>query len=189
MNKLLHRLGTVVLVAVTLAVGGWLTHLNENWSVDRPFEVRGEFAQPVSGRQFTATGVRVRCAAKLKLGEAILDTQGVWVIAKIRAVAIGRTSYIGWAALRDGQGRTYLTSDRLQQFTLNHPLQPGIPVEGEIVFEVPADAAGDLTLLLAKNPLEQEMDSMIAIPLPISDVSAVLSDPVPAPVYLPKAVA
>ncbi|MDI1459821.1 hypothetical protein QEZ54_02465 [Catellatospora sp. KI3] len=189
MRKLPHRLGTLALVVVTLAVGGYLLWLDENWTQDRPFETAGAFAEPVPGRLFTATGVRVRCAAKLKLGEAILDTQGVWVIAKIRAVAADRTSRIGWAALRDGRGRTFLTSDRLQQFMLNHPLQPGIPVEGEIVFEVPADAAGDLTLLLAKNSLEQEMDSMIAIPLPISDVSKVLSDPTPAPVYLPKAVA
>ncbi|GHJ50167.1 hypothetical protein Cs7R123_75090 [Catellatospora sp. TT07R-123] len=189
MRRLAHRLGTLALVLVTLAVGGYLLHVADDWTADRPFEVRGDFAQRVHGRQFDATGVRVRCAAKLKLGEAILDTQGVWVIAKIRAVAGDRTTHIGWSALRDGRGRTFLTSDRLQQFMLNHDLQPGIPVEGEIVFEVPVDAAGDLTLLLAYNSLEREMDTMIAIPLPISDVGRLLPDSAPAPVFLPKAVA
>jgi hypothetical protein len=63
---------------------------------------------------------------------------------------------IGYAAVRDSQGRTWEASNRFEQPLVRqfggHQLQPGIPVEAEIAFEVPPQAATDLTLRLSQRP-------------------------------------
>ncbi|WP_155374438.1 hypothetical protein [Catellatospora vulcania] len=190
--SLLRRLGGLLLVAAVLAAGQAVADSppDRNHQL-RPFAVSGDFGTDVVGRDFAVRAVAVRCAAQLKIGDAIMDTQGVWVVVKLRLSARTEPSHISYAAVRDASGRIYQTTDRFDQLlvTGGRSIQPGLPVEGEIAIEVPAASAGDLTLLVASTFVDHRMDSMAEIPLPISDVTAVLANPAPTEVLAPRSAA
>jgi hypothetical protein len=98
------------------------------------------------------------------------DTSGVWVLVRVRLVARNEPILVGYAAVRDADGRTYLASNRIELKLVmgGRDLQPGVPVEGEIAFEVPRGAAPSLSLRLARPPLDQRMDAIAEVPLGIS---------------------
>ncbi|GAA2362328.1 hypothetical protein Cme02nite_42230 [Catellatospora methionotrophica] len=178
--KLLRRLGYAAFVLAALAAGQAIQSAEPNFNHNlRPFPVAGEVGTEVAARTFTAQVQLVRCAAALRIGDTILDTQGVWIVAKLRVGARFKPTSIAYAAARDGAGRVYQTTDRvtLNLVTGGHVMQPGLPYEGEIAIEVPTAAAGSLTLLLADNSIDQRMDSMAEIRLPISDGAACSAEP------------
>ncbi|MEU8078503.1 hypothetical protein AB0B31_24045 [Catellatospora citrea] len=178
--KLLRRLGTAAFVLAALAAGQAVHSAEPNVNhALRPFPVAGEVGAEVAARTFTARVQLVRCAAALRIGEHVLDTQGVWIIAKLRVGARFKPTSIAYAAARDGAGKIYQTTDRVSLDLVSGGLtmQPGLPYEGEIAIEVPTASAGSLTLLLADNSLDQRMDSMAEIGLPISDGHACSAEP------------
>ncbi|MEV4416948.1 hypothetical protein [Catellatospora sp. NPDC049609] len=187
----LRRLGAVLLVVAVLAAGHAIgASLPDRNGQLRPFPVTGDFGTDVTAREFTARAVAVRCAAELKIGEAILSTQGVWVVVRLRLTARREVTSIQYAAIRDAEGRVYEVTDRFEQPLVagGRRLQPGIRVEGEIALEVPATATGTLTLLLAATFVDHRMDSMTEIPLPIGDAGAALRDPAATEVLAPRLV-
>src|SRR5262249_17048006 len=69
-------------------------------------------------------------------------------ILKVELMATDRTTAVRYLALADRDGRTFRVSQRWRQdIAEGRPgLQPGLPVDGEVAFEVPRDAATHLTL-------------------------------------------
>lgn len=178
--KLLRRLGSALFVLAALAAAQAVHTAEPTLNhARRPFPVAGEVGEDVHGRTFTARVQQVRCAAALKIGEHVLDTQGVWIVAKLRVGARFEPTSIAYAAARDAADRVYQTTDRVSLYLVTGGLtmQPGLPYEGEIAIEVPTASAGSLTLLLADNSLDQRLDSMAEIRLPISDGSACSPEP------------
>lgn len=165
--------GTMLIAA--LAIGGLIASwrpLGGGGTDDRerPFVRAGQAGDTVSARVFDAKVVGVRGAGKVRLRGAAIDTGGVWILVRTRITATDEETTVGYAALRDARDRVFLASSRIEQeMTGGRTFQPGIPVEGEFVFEVPRDAATNLTLLLAKASIDRRMDAMAEIELSTYD--------------------
>jgi hypothetical protein len=161
---------TVVLLAVTLVVGTRLdTWAGPREGRYRPFQVTGRMGQTVDARWFDLTVRGIRGAGVVQYFGKPRTTGGVWVLVAVRLTARAEPSRIWFAAVEDARGRTFRPSDRVDQplVTLGGASQPGIPIEGEIVFELPRDTAGGLSLLVSGAPAgDTRMDVEARIPLP-----------------------
>ena len=180
------RLGAGALVVAALAVGAAITtHTPDTDARERPFVRAGVVGQPVNARTFDATVVSVRGAARVTGGAKsarVRDTAGVWVVVRVRLAARDKPTTVDHAVVRDARGRSTLATPRVVQPLIgNAVVQPGIPVEGDVVFEVPRDAAAaGLTIGLA-DALDPRMDAVAEVPLPIdrATVDRWLAQPVP----------
>ncbi|MEV4753572.1 hypothetical protein AB0J86_00415 [Micromonospora sp. NPDC049559] len=187
------RLGVGALFVAALAAGGALTALRPNSDVrERPFVTAGGLGERVSTRTFDVTVLDVRGAAQVARFRQAHDTGGVWIVVRLRLTARNDPTTVGYAALRDERGRLYQQSERFTQpLTNSWVLQPGIPVEGEVAFEVPRAAASRLWLRLAENLAEQGMDSMAEVallPVDPSTVDGWTRSTAPVPLQTPGAV-
>jgi hypothetical protein len=165
------RLAATVLLVTALAVGSFVAARSPETDTDsreRPFVRTGSVGQPVSARTFDATVLGVRGAATLVQRGTKHDTSGVWVIVRIRLVAREKPISVGYAAVRDSAGRTFRASGRIDQpmGDGSRTLQPGIPIEGEVAFEVPRPSATALTVVLATEVLDRRMDAVVEVALP-----------------------
>lgn len=170
-----HRVGVAVLLALALAAGALLTRYTPDAdATQRPFVHTGHMGQTVTLTDFSVRVVSVRGAAVLTQSGAKHDTSGVWILVTVRLVALHEPIGVGYMALRDGQGRTYRASERLDQILIGGwSLEPGVPVTGEVAFEVPVAVAGNLSIRIAKPSLgDLSMDAVAEVPLSISDSQA-----------------
>jgi hypothetical protein len=156
-------------------VGGAISsHKPDTDAAERPFARTGTVGAPVSVRTFVVTVRGVRGAAKISRTGTVHDTGGVWILVRVRAVALAEPVTIGYAGVRDAAGREYWATTRISQPLLGgRTLQPGVPVDGEIAFEVPRAAAADLTVRLARSPIDRRMDALAEVPLPHADRATV----------------
>ena len=111
----------------------------------RPYVNTGSMGEPVDAGQFEVTVLATRGGRVIDdfLGPVVTD--GVFVVVKLRAEAYDVRAQLRYAAIRDARDNWYeATSDSP---LLDRSLQPRIPVEGEVVLELPVSAAaGPLTL-------------------------------------------
>ena len=168
-------LGTALMVIVTMVLGALLLHIKPDQAqVQRPFVRDGVTGRPVSARTFDVTVLDVTGGPLLVQPGDKLDTGGIWIAVRVRVVAVDKPLEIGYSEVRDGQSRTFSPSRRVKQpLTDGRTLQPGLPLEAQIVFEMPPASAGDLTLLMAKPPKDSlsglglAMEAVVSIPLPV----------------------
>jgi hypothetical protein len=167
-------LGGAVLVLATVIAGGAI----QSWTPDvvreqAPFVRTGVPGAVVDGRTFDVTVLGVRGGTLISVEGATHDTSGIWIVVRLRLTAKRDPLALGYAALIDASGRTYLSSGRFDQPLVGAPpiasrvLQPGIPVTGEIAFEVPVAVAGDLSIECGGDASDQRMDVLTRIRLPI----------------------
>lgn len=175
-----NRASVSSLVIAALAVGGVLA----NWRPvdgargderERPYLVTGSVGESVSARTFDATVVSVRGGKLLGVRGKGYDTGGVWILVKLRVTATEENTRVGYAAVLDDRDRTFLASGRIDQpfGDGGRTFQPGVPVEGEIAFEVPRDAATSLRIRVATPLADQRMDAMAEVALPSTDSATV----------------
>jgi hypothetical protein len=170
------RLGAAALIVAALAVGTVIeSGTPDTDTAERPFITRGTMGKPVDVHTFDATVLGVRGATKISRSQrptdkGARDTGGVWVLVRVRVVATQTTMSVGWAGVVDRRGRTFHATTRIDQplVASHRQLQPGIPVVGEVAFEVPRDAADSLTLQIAEKPLDRRMSAMAEVPLRIT---------------------
>lgn len=160
------RLGVGALVVAAIAIGGTINSSTPDVDArERPFIQTARQGDAVDVRTFDVQVLEVRGAKKISRSGKVRDSVGVWVLVKVRAEARREPVLLGYAALRDERGRTFYATQRISQpLAGGRTLQPGLPVEGEIAFEVPADVTA-LSIRLAKSPLDQRMDAMAEIAL------------------------
>jgi hypothetical protein len=159
------RIGSTALVVAALATGVAITSQAPDTDArQRPFVRAGVMGESVDGRTFQASVVAVRGARRIARSGKTRDTGGDWVIVRARAVARDKPTSIDYASVRDARGRTFLATTRINQPLVagGYFMQPGIPVEGDIVFEVPHASAARLTLRLADSS-DVRMDAAIEI--------------------------
>jgi hypothetical protein len=164
----------IIMILVALLIGAGINWLGPDLAgAQRPFTKSGEPGQSINARTFTVTVRAARAAPALQIGKSTLSSQGAWVIVGVHLVANTQPTHVGYAALRDRAGRTYLATDRITQPLLDgtRTFQPGIPVDGEVAFEVPKDALAGLTALFAARPDQVGMDAMAAVTLPALSVA------------------
>lgn len=168
-NPLRYRIGAAALVILALAVGGLITrHIPDADEQQRPFIRTAAVGSLIGLRTFDATVLSVRGAAVITDSDQTHDTSGIWILVKIRLVSVHKSATVGYAALLDAQGHTYTASTRIEQFLVSGgwDLQPGVPVVGEVAFEVPVAVASHLSIRLA-GAQDVRLDGMAEVPLPI----------------------
>lgn len=142
----------VVTAVAVVAVGGAVTGTELTPEEKfRPFVITGSMGEWFSSRTFDLKVVAVRTSATIQpdLG-AELDTAGVWVLVRVQVMARTEPVWLDHAEVHDSAGRSWSATKRTGQplVDFSRRLDPRIPMEGEIAFEVPRDAAADLTLEL-----------------------------------------
>lgn len=182
LQKFLERAGSAVLVIVTLAAGVLIIKFTPGTDTrERPFLRPGEIGERVDTRVFDVTVLDTKVAAIVKAAGWKHSTQGKWIVLRVRLVAKDKSLTVAYAAIHDGEGRSFRASDRLRQPLIDgsRTLQPGIAVEGEVAFEVPMDASG-LSARFAANSSSHRMDAMADIELPVGGSAVWLNNnPVP----------
>ena len=192
----LRLIGGIAAVLVTLLVGQALLRTAPSADDDSAtFLVGGRSFRPVvvGGLAVTVLGIRGASLVRRPDGQ-ILDTGGVWVIVDVELTATQQTTAVRYLALADRDGNTYRVSQRWHQaITEGVPdLQPGLPVDGEVAFEVPRDAATQLSLRAGEHwsvaaGLRSRAVTDIALPVERSEVDRWVADRDPA-VLVPPAV-
>lgn len=162
----------------------------------REFVVTAEVGEWVSGNGFRVSVQSVRAAALISTEPGVgLDTAGVWVLARVRAVSEREAVWIDYGVVRDSGGRTWSATERIAQPLVDggYRLDPRIPVEAELAFEVPPDAATDLTIRLAQGATSlygMQLVTVVEVPLPVDEpmVAAGLAATEPAGIDRPEIV-
>src|SRR5262245_16576358 len=187
----------IAAVMATLLVGEVLLRTAPSADDDTAaFLVGGRSFRPVvvGGLAVTVLGIRGAATVRRPNG-TVLDTGGVWVIVKLELTATGQTTAVRYLALADRGGNTYRVSRRWPQaITEGVPeLQPGLPVDGEVAFEVPRDVATQLRLRAGEHwsvavGLRARAVTDIALPVERSEVDRWVADRDPAVLAAPAVV-
>ncbi len=184
LQRFFVRIGSTVLIIVGLSAGNLVLKLTPGTDQsERPFLRAGEVNEKVDVRRFQVTVLTTRVGAVIQApNKTKHDTQGKWVVLRIRLMAVSKAFTVKYAALHDGQGRTFLATDRISLSIVDGSriLQPGIAVEGDVVFEVPGDAK-DLTARFAVDSgddTERRMDAMSEIAVPVPDSAFLNPEPI-----------
>lgn len=193
----LKLIGGIAAVLVTLLVGQALLRTAPSADDDgATFLVGGRSFRPVvvGGLAVTVLGIRGASLVRRPDGR-ILDTGGVWVIVDVELTATRQTTAVRYLALADRDGNTYRVSQRWHQaITEGVPdLQPGLPVDGEVAFEVPRDMATQLSLRAGEHwsvavGLRSRAVTDIALPVERSEVDRWVADRDPAVLVSPAVV-
>lgn len=168
------RLGVGAVLLAAVAVGGVVQAAAPDADTrERPFLRTGSIGEPVDGRTFEVRVLGTRGAKEVSRSGKTRATGGVWVLVRVRVVARAEPTVLSYAAVRDARGRVFVATERISQpLAGGRALQPGIPVEGEIVFEVPQDAAAGLSVRLATTSIDHRLDAMTEIGLGIDSATA-----------------
>jgi hypothetical protein len=180
------RLVAVVLVLAALGAGrGIIACAPDTDQRERPYFRSGAVGERIDVRTFDLTVVSMRGAAKVTAFGKNYDTSGVWVVLRVRMTAKVEPTRAGYAAVRDGRGRLYTATDRFPQTLVGggRKGQPGVTLEADVAFEVPAASATDLVLLVAENSIDQRMSAEAEIRLPIDKATVAgwqaVTEPIP----------
>ncbi len=129
---------------------------------DRPYVHNGQIREPVDAHDFVVTVESIRGGRALAQIFNTATTDGVFLLVKIRVSAYDQATTLGYQALVDGSGNTYEAAERDYTFR-GYTLQPRIPVQAELAFEVPTSAVtSDVVLRLSSYPSGHNSHQVIA---------------------------
>lgn len=147
------RLRLAVLGAAMITAGSVSANADTWWSPTRPMVFRGAPEERLVVEPIWVRVNDVRATTSVINDEGELDTSGAWIVVDLTAAAVSSPEGIERLAVRDGDGREYFAASRVPNPMLDGLFEPGIPERGDVVFEVPTDALGDLTLrVMADSP-------------------------------------
>lgn len=131
-----------------------------------PIPVGAAVGQQAQGRDIVVTVQGVALARTLRSDDWTGAASGVWVVVRLRAET-RLTSGAVTGSLTVG-GRTWNVSDRPPVSLDQTSVDPGLPVEGVLAFEVPRSALVDGAILqLGRSPRPQA-DSAIRVRLDLA---------------------
>jgi hypothetical protein len=168
-----RRAGTAALVLAALAAGRAVTTLfPADAAISAPFVRPGAVGKPVSLRYAEVTATRVEGSTCVSTGFADgLRTPGVFVVVPLVIVSKLQPATLGYAAVQDRQGRTFLASGSRSSFSPGTG-QPGVTRYASVVIELPRDAVAGAHLRIALNQLDQRRDDLADIDLGLSAADA-----------------
>ncbi|WP_405375173.1 MULTISPECIES: hypothetical protein [unclassified Microbacterium] len=156
----------VWVVGITLVVAAWgvgrLTPSDD--AVQAPFVVTGSLDEEIVGREFTLTVTEVRRGATA-VDQAGWYGDGNWVVVDIEAESrtTEQGTTLGHVVLLV-DGATYRASERPTSISRGG-LAVGLPRQGSVAFELPADAGtGTAVLQVAIDETETRLDSLVEVP-------------------------
>jgi hypothetical protein len=141
---------SMLLIMATVAAGdAIIKHTPGSEEVTRPFVYSGPVGREVDGLSITATVHSVRGAKSIADRDGdVVTTDGVFVVVKLTLTAKVETTNLITARLISN-GKTYDSSERMRQPLDPISLQPGVPVQGEMAFELANAAAPGSRLQLS----------------------------------------
>jgi hypothetical protein len=164
---------SVLLILATVAASNVvIRHIPGTEQAARPFVRTGHIGQDVAANSFVANVESVRGARAIEGHFKVVETEGVFVIVKVRITATNSNVRIQTETVRDTRGRVFRATDKTFQSMGEgfYEFQPGVTVEGEIAFEVPKDAAAGLRLEMWKEfATTNDHQTAVSIPLDITD--------------------
>jgi hypothetical protein len=163
----------LLLVAAVAALWGMQRTVPNYNRLVAPIETDGQPGDFVRGRTVSARVDRVILARTLRLhrfGRAqTYDTSGVWLIIRATATSVEGPATMADAVIETADGTRYQQTERLSSsndLLSSKTLQPDVPSEGHLIFELPRDAVSGAELLLAELRFGLGMlDSRLRIPL------------------------
>ncbi|QLD11497.1 hypothetical protein [Microbacterium oleivorans] len=159
-------------VGLACVVAAWFVALATpaDTAAWEPFIVEARAGEPAAGRNLVVTVHDAVRAESVSSGG--WRAEGTWVVVDIAAEAVvsERGSALSSAQLLV-DGRTYRATERAETM-LGDRLSIGLPREGSLGFELPADARGAAVLQLALNP-DTRADSVIAYRIDLDDLPVV----------------
>lgn len=164
-----RRLGTAALVLLAIGVGG-VAHAYEPEPVEQqgPFIRTGHMGDRVDARTVVAELVGVRGGAIVNSRGVQHDTSGVWIIVKVRLTSRGEPVQLGQVSIRDGKDRIFLASGRIDNNPPLRQMQPGLPIECEIAFEVPKNVPLPIAARLSTAFIDLRMDGVAQLELDVT---------------------
>jgi hypothetical protein len=175
-RRWLRRVGIAVAVLATLAAGEAIIRTEpEHYDNKAPHYFAGEPDQPVTAGNLRVTLLGVDGAAVVDPPDSLAtDTGGVWVVARVRLEATEETISVGYAGVAARDGRTFRASERFGQDLIDGKvaLQPGIPVVGEVAFELPKGVTGLTLRVGTSDPTfvsELRLPAYTDIRMPVAD--------------------
>lgn len=165
---------SVLLMLATLAAGHEIMQSRPDRSVTMGHFLRtGGLGDRVESLDVAATVVSVRGgAAVLTERHEEYHTDGVWLVVRVRLESLHQPQQVTLLAVHDRRGRTFWSSEKFFQATVGYTVQPGIPVEVDVVFEVPRDAVPDAHLRVNNNKgLDLDNHTMADVDLGLDEES------------------
>jgi hypothetical protein len=164
-----RSLGTAALVLLAVGAGGLAHAYKPDPTVQqRPFIHTGHKGDRVDARTFDAQLLGVRGGAIVTSRGAPHDTSGVWIVVKVRLTSHGEPVQLGQVSIRDGDDRLFRASARIDNNPPLRQLQPGIPVDCEIVFEVPKNVPLPIAARLTSALIDIRMEGMAQLELDVT---------------------
>jgi hypothetical protein len=186
-----RRLGAALVILATLAAGHEITaRIPDGTVIAGHFYRTGGIDDRVESLDIAATVVDVRGgpAVVSNRGEE-LHTGGMWIVVRVRLETLTQPNLILHFAIQDRRSRVYKDSARLFQPFTGYTLQPAIPVEGDLVFEVARDAVPGAQLRLYTGlGAGYEFQTMILIDLGLDegDLQSLLATDAPVRISEPE---
>jgi hypothetical protein len=166
-----------LVLALVLAAGAAAVQRTAPSEEDQvaPFVETADVGAWGQARTVAARVEEVALADEVTDGEWTGTTDGVWVVVTATAETTLGPATVD-ASLRLG-GRRYAASDRAEDALGTATLQPGLPVRGVVVFEVPAevlrDHGADARVRFATQT-DPRLDSLVEVPVDLAGL-----DPAP----------
>ncbi|MCU1447746.1 hypothetical protein [Cryobacterium sp.] len=177
-----RHVGNGAALLAILAVAAIVLHTTPDRELQQsPIAVRATLAEPASGRNIRATVHSVAVTESVTAGNGSAgSTPGVWVVVESSVEAVvDDQATLGTAVLRVGD-TSFSASTRPDYATVvKRGLATGIPLNGPLMFELPADiasgkAAADATLELAINS-DPRVDSLLVLPVDLARLDVTTS--------------
>lgn len=143
--------GLAAMIAVVLAVGVVGDRADTWWPRTGPFVDEAAAGDRAVVEPVEVTVHGARAATVLSDGLDEKQSDGVWIAVDVTAAALDEPAAISGMALRDRRGREFASSNRADNPMIGNPFDPRVPERGEVVFELPSDALGRLTLVISPD--------------------------------------
>lgn len=165
-----RRLGTASLVVLAVGIGG-AAHAYKPDPVEQqgPFIRTGHVGDRVDARTIDAQLLGVRGGSLVKSRGLDHDTSGVWIVVKVRLTSHGEPVQLGQVSIRDGEGRIFRSSGRIDNNPPLRQLQPGLAVDCEITFEVPKNVPLPIAARLSTQLIDLRMDGVAQLELDVTE--------------------
>jgi hypothetical protein len=167
-RRLAARVGAVALILATITAARAIdatTPIGQDHA--RPWIHPGQMNETVIGNDLAVRVLGVRGARAYSSGGRMVTTDGLFLLVRVRVQAIGPDpASVAYAALVDAEETAYAATGFGTLF--GYRVHPGITVDGELLFELPATRVDQLRLRLSSYPDHRpRFQVMIEVPLQI----------------------
>ncbi|HKU99840.1 MAG TPA: hypothetical protein VJR58_31380 [Vineibacter sp.] len=145
--------------------------------ITKPIAVHGTIGDRLMARNFELTATKVTLAQRIVLRtgtkEQVFETTGLWAVVEAKAAARHESVTVIAASWRGPSGSRYAMSQRFSTMPGLLPserLEPGLPRNVLMLFELPENQVKDATILVSRTPfapIDNELHIKANVPIPL----------------------